>query len=384
MTNQATAEQIREGVIAAITSEPVANERWREMSHDELRAQGYVIGFGNQTEGEYRGDPCQHLSLSQSLAKEFVRECPDDAWRQHPKGGNERKKPSKAMEDSSFVDTALTDDDSDVDEGLKSLLATDVNVIAEDQPKVWRRVRSKATKNKSEEIEEIPYNDWQKFRVIDAPDFRNATAKECRDDARKHGLTPMLLKHFVKAAEEAKTMRVRLELAGIDMRKGKRQVPIFWVEFADDGTPVQCRGLLDQLEETNDRYAYTIRDLKAVKSLNRKTFARTVYECGWHIQHAAYTSGVEKITGEYGRVNFEWAAVRKGDLPAAARRDADGMLKECGRIEWRIAVNGWARCIKAGIFPGYELAGVEHVYAEPWMMARTEELLAAANLENGE
>jgi hypothetical protein len=319
-------------------------------SRTELEELGYVIRIGGgESESEYRSDPCKHPSLNQSLAKVIARECPDDAWRMHPRGGNIRPEPTDAMDESTLFDQLLTGD---------------IDYSKPEAPSVWQRPRGKPKKNGAQEIDECCYSDWQGFRVIDADSFSTAVVREVRDDAKDKGLIPVLQRDLEEAVGLAQEMRVRLELAGIDLRGGDRQVPIYWVEFADDGTPVQCRGKLDQLD------GMTIRDLKAVKSLNRREVARQAFNLGWHIQAAAYKSGVEKITGEYGRVTYEWPLVRKGKMPAAARRKPSGQLLEIGMTEWRFAINTWARCLKAGLFPGYELAGMEAVEAEPWMMER--------------
>lgn len=332
--------------------EPIVDGGMR--SRAELEASGFVIGFGGDLSEEvYRGDPCKHPSLNQSLAKVLVHECPEDAWRQHPKGGAVRLAATEAMEESSLVDQLLTGD---------------IDYSAPEKPAVWRRPAGKPKKGGVQEYDECCYSDWQGFRVIDADSFSKAVARECRDDARANGLMPVLQSTLVSEVEKAKEMRIRLELAGINLRSGQRQVVVYWVEFADDGTPVQCRGKLDHLE------GLTVRDLKAVVSLNRRAFARQAYDNGLHIQAAAYTSAVEKITGQYGRVKYEWAIVRKGPMPAAARRKPSGQLKRLGEIEWRYAINMWARCLNTGTWPNYELAGLEPVEAEPWMAARTGEL----------
>jgi hypothetical protein len=328
------------------------------MSREELEAAGYVIGFGDPS-ADYFSDPCKHLSLNSSVAKVIARECPEDGWRMHPRGEAIRRPPTDAMDDGSLFDRLLTGG---------------IDYSATDNPAVWTH-QSKSKKTP----DAVGYSDWSKFRVIDADSFKSDVVKLCRDDARSKGLIPVLQEKLVDAAEQASQMRARLALAGIDLLEGRQQVPIYWVEFAFDGTPVQCRGLIDQLIERKPRYL--IRDLKSCESLQRRKFARQAYELGYLCQAAAYTSGVENVTGEYGRVSFEWALVRKGAMPAAAHRAPTGELLEIGRAEWRYAINTWARCLKDGLWPGYEMAGLEYVHAEPWMMTQAEEL---GGVEDGE
>lgn len=365
---QATAQQRDAGIIAAVTAPAENNQHWREMSHEQLRAEGFVIGFGAEGEAAYRADPCKHPSLNQSLAKVIARECADDAWRQHPRGGNVRTETTAAMDESSLLDQFMTGDEDEEEDGeVERLIGLDTERL-QGAPCTWRRAKGKAKKDGTQEYDECEYVEWEGYRVIDADSFNTACVRECRDDAKAKRLTPILRRKFDNGVSLANELRVRLELAGINLREGKRQLTMYWVEFSDDGTPVQCRGKLDQL------VGLTVRDLKAVKTLNRRAVARMAFELGWLIQAAAYTSGLEKITGEYGRVQFEWPLVRKGQLPAAARRKPSAEMIAIGKAEWRYAVNTWARCLKDGLFPGYELAGIETVVAEPWMMSRIEEL----------
>lgn len=364
------APSVELGVVALPNSTPPSKE--------ELEALGYVIRIGGgASEAEYRADPCKHPSLNQSLAKVITRECAEDAWRMHPRGGGVVSETTSAMDESSLFDQLLTgeqDEESEKDdEDFTRILGVDVAGTAGVES-VWRRAKGKPKKNGDQEFDECEYVDWEGFRIVTAKSFQTACARECRDDGAAKGLRPILREKFEKNIAVASEMRVRLELAGIDLRAGLRQVPIYWVELADDGTPVQCRGKLDMVSGLEELIDMTIYDLKAVKSLNRRAVAQQAYNLGWHIQAAAYTSGLEKITGEYGRVKYEWPLVRKGKLPAAARRGPSGQLLAIGMAEWRFAVNTWARCLKDGLFPGYELAGFEHVQAEPWMMARAEEL----------
>lgn len=325
-----------------------------ELGPDELRALGYVIRIGENDESEaaYRSDPCKFPSLNSSTAKVIVRECPEDGWRMHPRGGAVRREATAATDDGNLFDRLLTGR---------------LDYAAPDKPSSWTR------DNKSKKtVDTVYYSDWNGFRVVDADAWTTKIAQEVRDHGREKGLIPILQHKLEEAVSTASEMRARLELAGLNLLEGRQQVPIYWVEFADDGTPVQCRGLIDQLLVRGADYL--IRDLKSCESLQRRTFARQAYGYGYLTQAAAYTSGVERITGEFGRVQFEWALVRKGVMPAAARRKPTGELLAIGQAEWRFAINTWAKCLREGLFPGYELAGVEYVHAEPWMLAQAEEL----------
>ena len=294
------------------------------------------------------------ISLNVSIGKVLVTECAGDAYELHPRLGGVRLDSTDAQEEGTVVDVLLTGDGA--------------AFSAAEQSAIWSRYNK--TKKR---VDEVCYSDWNGLRVIDADNFQNYCARECAADARAKGLTPVLQSDLEEASAEAQTLRTKLELAGINLRAGKRQVPIYWVEFADDEdhTPVQCRGKLDQLD------GWVIRDLKKVASLQNGRLSRACYDYGWDIQLAAYRRGVEQITGEYGRYRCEWAFVRTGKLPSARKVTPDVYRMELGERRWRLAVNKWSACMKAGLFPGYELDPLS-LTVEPWMAERVGELEVAA------
>lgn len=326
-------------------------------TREELEADGYVIRVGGDEDG-YHGDPCKHISLNVSIGKILVTECEEDAMRQHPRLGGKRKKPTAAMQEGSLFDRLLTGS---------------LDYERAETPAVWERPVMSGKKVKK--VDSVCYSDWNGLRVIDADAYTTAVVRECRDDARAKGLQPVLQEELVESVAEAKELLVRLELAGINLQSGQHQVPLYWVEFADDGTPVQCRGMLDQLDNS-----FTIRDLKKVESLRLEKLSRNTWEYGWDIQAAAYVNGLERITGEYGRVGFEWAFIRVGELPAARKVSLSGYRMELSRRRWRVAVNRWAKCMQTKFWRGYEM-DPQAMSAEPWMDNQVSEL---EGVEDGE
>jgi PDDEXK-like domain of unknown function (DUF3799) len=326
-------------------------------TREELEAEGYVIRIGGD-EADYFSDPCKHISLNVSIGKILVTECEEDAMRQHPRLGGKRKKTTAAMQEGALFDRLLTGS---------------LDYQQSDSPSVWQRAAKGGKK-----VDTVCYSDWNGLRVIDADAYTTAVVRECRDDAREKGLQPVLQEELVESVAEAKELLVRLELAGIDLQAGKHQVPVYWVEFADDGTPVQCRGMLDQFVEQVQRFL--IRDLKKLESLRLDKVSRSVWDYGWDIQAAAYVSAIERVTGEYGRVEFEWALIRVGELPAARKVNLSGYRMDLSRRRWRVAVNRWAKCMKTKFWRGYEM-DPQSLAADPWMDNQVSEL---EGVEDGE
>jgi len=283
------------------------------LSNEELRHMGFTIGIADSADG-YREDPCKHPSLNQSIAKVLATKTELHAWQEHPRFGNTKRASTDSMDDGTITDQMLLGGDS-------------------------------------------------KVVVVDAENYTTKLARAARDAAKAAGKIPVIAKKMPALQERADRMRARLELAGIDFSRGMTQVPMYWVEYADDWTPVQCRGLLDSLE------GLRIRDLKQTTSLAGRDIGRTIERLGYDIQCAAYRSGLERcVQDAFGRVTFEWVFV-EDSMPHCVRlvRPAGSML-ELGRARWRYAINTWARCINSGMWPGYEEQEVLYVEASAWAL----------------
>jgi len=323
------------------------------VDYEKLRADGFVIGMGDDDAG-YHADPCKHISLNVTIGKVLINECADDARAQHPRLGGVRLETTDAQQEGALFDALLTGS---------------LDYSQSDKPQIWER-----SNKKTKTVDTVCYSDWNGLRVIDADSFTPMVARECRDDAVAKGLQPVLQSDLEEAVEKARLLQVRMELAGVDLQAGKRQVPVYWVELADDGTPVQCRGKLDQLD------GFVIRDLKKVASLRGPLLSRQVYDYGWDIQAAAYKRALERITGDFGRYRFEWAFIRVGKLLGVRKVEPDGYRMELGMRRWRVAVNRWAKCMRENFWPGYELDPMR-MSVEPWMDTQVSELEGVADGE---
>lgn len=284
------------------------------LSNEELRHMGFTIGIADSTDGYHEDAVCRFPSLNSSTAKILATQSEAHAWQFHPRFGGTRRAPTEEMEDGSILDQLLVGGTS--------------NMV-----------------------------------VLDYPNYKTKAAQAAKADARANGLIPVLQRELEHIEERDGHIRARLELAGVDLSKGRNQVPVYWVEYADDWTPVQCRGLLDQLD------GLLIRDLKKTQSLADRDIARTIERYGYDIQAAAYISGVERVMPDaIGRVDFEWAFVEPNAPFCARKVKQAGSMLELGRARWRYAINKWARCINSGVWPGYEEQEALRVEASPWAL----------------
>lgn len=289
-----------------------------------LADERYMVGI-DPTAHRYYEDPCHHPSLTQSIAHVLVTQSPAHAWEQHPKFGGRSKIPTADMREGSMVDQLLLEGE-------------------------------------------------RRFVVIESDSYRTKAARLQRDEATANGLIPILTEEYAEAQARVDAIRVRLELAGVDLTAGRKQVAVYWVETADDGTLVQCRGLLDQLD------ALLIRDLKKSIDGSPRKVAKTIEKYGYDIQCAAYLSGVGHVLPDaMGRVKFEWVFCEPEAPHSVTRLEPAGSMLELGRLRWRHAVNVWARCLKTRMFPGYEEQGLIRVEASPWALEEAQRLAEEAD-----
>jgi hypothetical protein len=195
-----------------------------------------------------------------------------------------------------------------------------------------------------------------------ADDWRTKAAKQAREMARAQGKTPVLQRDIDRAQHAADTIKMRMEESGIALGP-MREVVLLWVETATDGTPVQCRALLDSL----DLQRVVVGDLKTGESANPKQFINKCSRFGYHVQAAAYLSAVHGVWPELeGRAKYEWILAEQSAPYAVALAEPSGAMLACGRALWQQAIDRYARALKTGRWPGYARAVID---PPAWMLA---------------
>jgi hypothetical protein len=187
-------------------------------------------------------------------------------------------------------------------------------------------------------------------RVVVLPfdNYRTKAAQESRDNARAEGAIPVLHNREPWLTAQTQKIRRRLEGFGITL-DGEREAGAEWIEEADDGDEIECRGALD-LWQPSTR---TIFDLKFTRSAHPDACRKQIYQMAYDIQAAAYTSAAETIERELaGRVRF---VILFCEVASAAVTPVllAGDYAHLGRLRWRRAVNVWARCLREERWPGY-------------------------------
>lgn len=264
---------------------------------------------------DYHADPCPEPSLSASCIKTLTTHSPAHARENHPR----------------LNPLLVRDEDPKYDQGRAAhslFLEGDGNV------------------------EVFIYDDW-----------RSKAAKEARAEARAHGKTPMLGKHWDDVQAMVLALQAKLEASTL-------RPPLFM-----DGTPertlvwqegdVWCRARLDWLR---DDYA-AIDDYKTTSaSANPDAWtARTMWGIGADVQAAFYLRGLAAVSSS---VSPQFRFVVQETFPpyesSVVSLSPSALALADAKVD--AAIRTWRHCLTTDKWPGYQ---TQIAYAEPtaWMEA---------------
>lgn len=309
----------------------------------EIDSEGYWTGIGTQTAAEYMLDPCTIPSLSAHTAMRLL-SCPEDVFRTHPRLGGSSRKPrnTAALDNGRLVDQLLT--------GLRYVPG--------------ERSEHAAMSKAGKPLKAATYERTDSLLIVDEDKWSSKSAKELKAIARAEGLLPVLREEFEEQVERVPEYVARLELVGVSLVSARMQVPVFWVETATSGAKVQCRALLDMLDED----AEVITDLKTAADLEPKSIARSIFQYRYYVQGAAYRRGAFKaMPGDVAPYEFNLAFLRT-EMPAARAVPLRDEWLLFGELLWERAVDVWAECMSTGYWPGHE-ADATNIVMEPYMLA---------------
>lgn len=253
---------------------------------------------------DYHSDPFEKPSLSSSIAKRMVGSSPFHGWLMHPKLGG-CSEFSAAMDRGSLIHALVLGQSTD------------------------------------------------DFVLIEADDFRSKAARSARDSARAEGKIPVKLADFRDAEGTAAEVHEDLLREHIALT-GHSELVFVWVETVD-GVEIQCRAMVDHIVPESS----TIIDFKNCESASPDAVRRAIYNYGYDIQYAAYTSAFHHLFPDLaGREDFLWAFIEP--LPDESPKKSatqlyrpDGVMRELGRARWSRGLKLWAECTKTGRWPFY-------------------------------
>ncbi len=284
----------------------------------------------------YHADPCDEPSLSAHIAHVMVSQSPLHAHHFHPRLGGNQREPSAEKDNGTLAHALLLGKGMD---RIEVVCATEDVYTGSGAKRRLRLVAGEAF-----------------------PDWKLKAAQEARDAAREAGLVPMLLRDVERAREASEIMRGRLLDFDARALEGDKEVSIFWVAYASDGTAVQCRGRIDILD------GWTVRDPKTCRSAHPKALQRQIESYGYDVQAAAYLQAVETVFPKSaGRARFEWLFLESSSPYPVTPVRFGGSMRSRGEVRWQQAVDLWAICMRTGHWPQYvdQMITIE---ASPWGM----------------
>jgi hypothetical protein len=185
-------------------------------------------------------------------------------------------------------------------------------------------------------------------KVLGYPDWRTAAAKKDREQARQHGLIPMLAHHWeaVEAMVKAThTWIAALEVDPLPFTAGQPEQTLVW---EDNG--VMCRARLDWLHDD-----YTIvDDYKTTSaSASPKPWSdRTMYGIGGDLQAAFYIRGVRAHTGVTPKFRFVVQETAAPFALSVIEIGSDVLAIGDAKVDRALAI--WKRCLETDEWPSYQ------------------------------
>lgn len=226
-----------------------------------------------------------------------------------------------------------------------------------------------ATKKRKDDPQEMKPWNWNAT-------FCDEWAKEQRAAGREIATAPQAEKAFA-AQERLQSDPILMEF----ISRSRRQVFVLveWFD-AETGLSIPFKCLLDFAPAPEDEeFGNTLGDLKTTADASARKWRRTVFEQKWHIQAAVYLDAMNAAAG----VNYTQFAhiVSESVKPyEPARRmliDGPESFIQFGRNQYQEMLALYARCLKIGIWPGYDdtdacrggvMNGWRFVEPEVWML----------------
>lgn len=257
-------------------------------------------------------------SLSRSVIKTLVSECPLRAWYEHP-----RLNPNYVAENKKIFD---------IGHAGHALLLEGIDHMA----------------------------------VVNADNWMTKAAKEARDEARKNGKIPVLAKQADSISEMTRVATQYLacsELGINDLRgEGESELVYYWQEHG-----IWMRIRTDWIR--HDRAL--ILDYKTTgTSADPSKYQQIATQTGLEIQDAFYRRGVREVEGTNPRMVF---LIQETEPPyLCSLISMDMMFREMGhqKVEKGIAI--WRDCLSRNEWPGYT-SDIQIIEPKPWALAEWEQ-----------
>lgn len=279
-------------------------------------------GFYELTAAEYHADPCEHPSLSSSLAVDLVTKSPAHARLKHPKL-TPRKTSSEETEAMSFGSV----------------------------------------------VHELLLGKGGGFAVWEGDSWRGTAAASFRELAKSQGKTAIKQADIDRANELAKNVRAQLDSFGLGyvLSEGISEQVAVWEDRGQF-----CRAMYDK--HIPDRRE--IWDIKTTGKLaHPEQIARTVASMNYDMRSEFYLMGAEKLTGipaRNGGYGYCFLFIETEEPFSVVPCFLDEAFRTRGKLRANQAIDTWVRCMETSIWPGY-VSGTVEIAAPGWVDYEIEE-----------
>lgn len=198
--------------------------------------------------------------------------------------------------------------------------------------------------------------------VLDHPDWRSKLAQAQREQSRENGHIPILRKQAseIDAIAEAvlshPTARLLFEQAG---------TPEASVFTTDPQTGVNVRARFDYLPDLDVDDPWTV-DLKTALDASPDGFAKSVASYRYDIQQEFYLGAYATVTGDF-MARMKFVACEKVPPYLVGVYQLSSEFAEMGRAKVRQALEVYAACSAADIWPGYPV-DADPLQPPTWLM----------------
>lgn len=192
-----------------------------------------------------------------------------------------------------------------------------------------------------------------KVKVQKPWNLNSETCSEMAEKWRKEGKT-VISKELLSDAWKANARLMEDEEIRVIFESSDKQVSVA-VDWHDPDTgliiPFKC--LLDIVPKPKSEHGDTIYDLKSTASADAKKWAKQVFNDGLFFQGAVYTDAMNAASG-LGYKSFGHVISESEEPYEPTNRVLEYEWLVMGRADYKAALAKYCRCLKSGIWPGYD------------------------------
>ena len=279
--------------------------------------------YRDLSDEQYHADPCEHPSLSSTLARMVITKSPLHAWTAHPKLNPDWEPVEKKTFDIG-------------------------------------RAAHRAVLGRGADYEEIPPSLLSSNGAAGTK-----AAKDWIAEARARGVTPLKTEEIERVHAMAEIAEARMENNKIFIYPDDSEVVVL-AEI--DGIP--CRAMVDNAPPDPKKPLY---DFKTCEDASVNACLRSVMNYGYDVQAAHYLECWKAATGEDRLFRFVFQEKSAPHEICVIELGSDSLMM--AKKKTARAREIWRNCVRSGYWPGYP-DGVQRIelsefYHEKWLEAES-------------